>query len=121
MKNTLLAMLVCAFSSVAAAQVTVVRTGRLVDPDSGTVLIDQVIVIDGGKIQAVGKGLPIPAEAKVIDLCKMQKTPERRPSTLWFVLTGFNCNFDCPQCCVGLEAILRCAIRLRNLAFSVVE
>ena len=61
-------MLVCAFSSIATAQVTVVHAGRLVDPDSGTVLIDQVIVVDGGKIQAVGKGLAIPARARVIDL-----------------------------------------------------
>jgi len=61
-------MLVCTFSSIAAAQVTVVRAGRLVEPDSGTVLTDQVIVVDGGKIQAVGKGLAIPAGATVIDL-----------------------------------------------------
>jgi imidazolonepropionase-like amidohydrolase len=68
MKNTVFAMLVCAVSSIAAAQVTVVRAGRLVEPDSGTVLTDQVIVVDGGKIQAVGKGLAIPAGAKIIDL-----------------------------------------------------
>jgi imidazolonepropionase-like amidohydrolase len=68
MRNAIFAMLVCAFSSIATAQVTVVRAGRLVDPDSGTVLTDQVIVVDGGKIQAVGKGLAVPAGAKVIDL-----------------------------------------------------
>jgi imidazolonepropionase-like amidohydrolase len=68
MRNAFFAMLVCALPSIAAAQVTVVRAGRLVDPDSGTVLIDQVIVVDGGKIQAVGKGLAIPAKARVIDL-----------------------------------------------------
>ena len=68
MRNAIFAMLVCAFSSIATAQVTVVRAGRLVDPDSGTALIDQVIVVDGGKIQAVGKGLAVPAGAKVIDL-----------------------------------------------------
>src|SRR6266568_1802596 len=68
MKNRVFAMLVCTFSSIAAAQVTVVRAGRLVEPDSGTVLTDQVIVVDGGKIQAVGKGLAIPAGATVIDL-----------------------------------------------------
>ena len=45
MKNAFFAMLVCAFSSIAAAQVMVVRAGRLVDPDSGTVLTDQVIVV----------------------------------------------------------------------------
>jgi len=68
MKHAVFAMLVCAFSSIAAAQVTVVRAGRLVEPDSGTVLTDQVILVDDGKIQAVGKGLVIPAGAKVIDL-----------------------------------------------------
>lgn len=50
------------------AQVTVVRAGRLVDPDSGTVLSNQIIVISGNKIQAVGSALAIPVAAKVIDL-----------------------------------------------------
>src|SRR5215468_10493888 len=68
MKNAVLGVLICAFSSIATAQVTAVRAGRLVDPDSGTVLNNQVIVIDGGKIQAMGKGLAIPAGARVIDL-----------------------------------------------------
>jgi hypothetical protein len=31
---------ICVFSSIAAAQVTVVRAGRLVEPDSGTVLTE---------------------------------------------------------------------------------
>jgi len=57
-----------AFASSAVAQVTVVRAGRLVDPDSGTVLPNQVIVIKDGKIQAVGEALAIPANAEVIDL-----------------------------------------------------
>ncbi|MGA9390280.1 MAG: amidohydrolase family protein, partial [Candidatus Sulfotelmatobacter sp.] len=50
------------------AQVTVLRAGRLVDPDSGTVLSNQIIVISGNKIQAVGSDLAIPVAAKVIDL-----------------------------------------------------
>jgi imidazolonepropionase-like amidohydrolase len=52
----------------AVAQVTVVRAGRLIDPDSGTVLTNQVILIKGGRIQAVGRELALPANAKVIDL-----------------------------------------------------
>src|SRR5215468_3652757 len=68
MKNAVLGVLICAFSSIATAQVTAVRAGRLINPDSCTELSDQVIVIDGGKIQAMGKGLAIPAGAKVIDL-----------------------------------------------------
>ena len=50
------------------AQVTAVRAGRLVDPDSGTVLLNQIIVISGNKIQAVGSHLTIPAGAREIDL-----------------------------------------------------
>ena len=52
----------------AAAQVTVIRAGRLVDPDSGTVLTDQKVLIVGKKIAAVGKELSIPGDAKWIDL-----------------------------------------------------
>ncbi len=52
----------------AVAQVTVVRAGRLIDPDSGTVLTNQTIMIKDGKIQAVGRELALPADAKWIDL-----------------------------------------------------
>ena len=50
------------------SQVVVVRAGHLVDPDSGTVLTNQTIVIKDGKIQSVGAGSAVPANAKVIDL-----------------------------------------------------
>jgi imidazolonepropionase-like amidohydrolase len=50
------------------AQVTAIKAGRLVDPDAGTVLTDQVVIIQDNKVQAVGKALPIPAGANVIDL-----------------------------------------------------
>jgi len=59
MKNAIFALLLCACASF--AQLTAVRAGRLIDPDSGTVLTDQVILIQGSKIQAVGKALAIPA------------------------------------------------------------
>jgi len=57
------------------AQVTVVRAGHLIDPDMGTVLSNQQILIVGGKIQAVGTELALPADAKVIDLSKMTVLP----------------------------------------------
>ncbi len=68
MKNSLLALILLGLSSSALAQVTVVRAGRLIDPDSGTVLTNQVIMIMNGKIQAIGPALALPADAKVIDL-----------------------------------------------------
>ena len=66
MKRAIFALLLCACTSV--AQLTAVRAGRLIDPDSGTVLTAQTVLIQGNKIQAVGKGLNIPAGANVIGL-----------------------------------------------------
>jgi len=57
-----------ALGSLAAAQLTVVRAGRLIDPDSGAVLTNQLILIKDGKIQAVGNDLSLPANVPVIDL-----------------------------------------------------
>src|SRR5215470_15160478 len=69
MKNAFLFLCVVVLStSVVFAQTTAVHAGRLIDPDSGTVLTNQWIVIIGQKVQAVGPGLNIPKDAKVIDL-----------------------------------------------------
>jgi imidazolonepropionase-like amidohydrolase len=59
----------------ASAQVTAIQAGRLIDPDAATVLTDQTILIGDNKIEAVGKALPIPANAKIIDLSKMTVLP----------------------------------------------
>jgi imidazolonepropionase-like amidohydrolase len=68
LKKTILVVIALVLSQLAGAQVTVVRAGRLIDPDSGTVLTNQVIMIKDGKIQAVGSALAFPANATVIDL-----------------------------------------------------
>ncbi len=60
----------------AATVVTVIRAGRLVDVDKGTVLRDQVIVVRGSTIASV-EPYPghVPAGARVIDLSKYTVTP----------------------------------------------
>jgi imidazolonepropionase-like amidohydrolase len=69
MKKRVWGLLLCScVSLVSAAQDIVVRAGRLVDPGSGTVLVDQEILIVGNKIAAVGRGLHVPENAKRIDL-----------------------------------------------------
>ena len=68
-------LLLVLFASSAVAQVTVIKAGRLVQPDEGTVATDQVIVIRANKIEAVGPGLAIPAGATVIDLSQMTVLP----------------------------------------------
>jgi imidazolonepropionase-like amidohydrolase len=62
-------------SQAMTAQTTAVRAGRLIDPDSGTVLTDQVVLIEDNKIQAVEKNLAIPAGANVIDLSNKTVLP----------------------------------------------
>lgn len=52
----------------AQAPVTAIKAGRLVDPESGTTAADQIILVQGGRVTAVGAGLPIPSGAQVIDL-----------------------------------------------------
>jgi imidazolonepropionase-like amidohydrolase len=52
-----------------------VRAGRLIDPDSATVLTDQQILIVGNKFAAVGKQLRVPKDAKLIDLSNKTVLP----------------------------------------------
>ena len=63
-------------AAVAAAQsVTAIRAGRLIDPETGTVSTNQVILVEGSKIKAVGAEAAIPAAAAVIDLSKSTVLP----------------------------------------------
>jgi imidazolonepropionase-like amidohydrolase len=61
----------CALVSAADEQVTAIRAGKLIDPDSGAVLTGQTIIVRGGKIESVGYNVTIPPNAKIIDLSKM--------------------------------------------------
>jgi imidazolonepropionase-like amidohydrolase len=56
-------------------QVTAIRAGKLVDPQTGTTATNQVILVEGTKIKAVGSGLQIPTGATVIDLSNMTVLP----------------------------------------------
>jgi imidazolonepropionase-like amidohydrolase len=75
MRNRIFAAGLLSLCAIATAQVTAVKAGRLVDPDMGSVLSDQVILIRDHKIVEVGKALAIPSGAKVIDLSKMTVLP----------------------------------------------
>jgi len=59
----------------AGGQVTAIRAGRLVDPDAGTVAMNQVILVEKGKFIAVGAGVVIPAGAEVVDLSALTVLP----------------------------------------------
>jgi len=48
--------------------VTVIKAGKLIDTATGQVLADQIIVIKGDTIEAVGASLAVPAGATIVDL-----------------------------------------------------
>jgi imidazolonepropionase-like amidohydrolase len=76
MRNCLAILLACsALICAAAAQVTAIRAGKLIDSDSGAVLTRQTIIIRDGNIQAVGQNVAIPSGAKLVDLTNMTVLP----------------------------------------------
>lgn len=75
MKRTLLILGLLAMGAIGAlgptdseAQVTAIKAGKLVDPESSTTIDDAVILVEGPTIKAVGADVTIPAGAAVIDL-----------------------------------------------------
>ena len=54
---------------------TAVRAGRLIDPRSGAVTPNAVVLIEKGRVTAVGPALAIPEGARVIDLSALTVLP----------------------------------------------
>jgi imidazolonepropionase-like amidohydrolase len=70
--------MVCAAQSppaAPAANATVIRAGKFIDVQTGRILTNQVILVRGAKIEAVGPNIVIPKGASVIDLSKMTVLP----------------------------------------------
>ena len=59
----------------ARAQVTALRVGHLVDPETGTVSANQTILVEAGRFTAIGPNVSIPSGAKIIDLSKSYVSP----------------------------------------------
>jgi len=58
-----------------ATTVTAIRAGRLVDPETGTISSNQIILVENGRFTAIGANLAVPAGAEVIDLSKLTVLP----------------------------------------------
>lgn len=69
-----LAVGLLAVASLSAAQ-TVAITGAKVHPVSGPAMENATIVIDNGKIAAIGVGVPVPSSARIIDGAGKWVTP----------------------------------------------
>jgi len=73
--RTLLILLLVGASTPLASQVTAIRAGRLIDPETGKVATNQIILVEDGKFTAIGPGLAIPRGAEVIDLSDLTVLP----------------------------------------------
>ena len=80
-KTSPIALLVAALaalplsSTVAEAQVTAIRAGGLVDPATGTLDQNQIILVEDGVFTAVGPNVAIPPGVEVIDLSDLTVVP----------------------------------------------
>jgi len=63
------------FISPVLAQVTAIKAGKLVHPETGTTETDVVILVKGQRIQEAGTDIEIPESADVIDLSGMTVLP----------------------------------------------
>ncbi|HYX22114.1 MAG TPA: amidohydrolase family protein [Thermoanaerobaculia bacterium] len=69
------ALLALFVASASAAEVVAVKAGRLVEPKAGAVVPGAVILVENGRVKAVGPGLAIPAGATVVDLSALTVLP----------------------------------------------
>jgi len=104
----------------ATAQVTAIRAGLLVDPAAGTTARDQVILVEKGKITAVGSAAstPIPPAASVLDLSKRTVLPG-----FFDAHTHLCLNLDTQEG-AGLPALLRSllgATAIETTAYRSIE
>ena len=70
MVKRLLVILVVFAATTAAQTTTAIRAGHVIDPATGKVSNNQIILVTDGKITEVGASVTIPAGVQVIDLSK---------------------------------------------------
>src|SRR6202051_1102149 len=56
-------------------RVFAIKAGKLIDPEKGTTETNQIILVRGKNIEAVGANVSIPADARIIDLSKSTVLP----------------------------------------------
>lgn len=68
-------MVISVGAQTSSAPTTAIKAGRLIDPETATVATNQIILLEGERIKAVGPNLAIPAGATIIDLSKLTVLP----------------------------------------------
>ncbi|MFG1691109.1 amidohydrolase family protein [Gemmatimonadota bacterium] len=75
LRSFFIALLALFLFQPANAQTTAIRAGQLLDPATGQVTADQVILVEDGRITGVGPSLEIPDGALIVDLSDLTVLP----------------------------------------------
>lgn len=79
MKNkkllTVLIFITCCTIAFSQTKIKAIKAGKLIDVIGGTVLNNQIILIENNKITAIGSSITIPENAEIIDLSKSTVLP----------------------------------------------
>ncbi|MGD9346431.1 MAG: amidohydrolase family protein [Candidatus Aminicenantes bacterium] len=67
-KSIVISLLILILPVFLSAQMTVIKAGKLIDPEEATVQEDVLILLKGNRIQTIGKDIEIPEKTKIIDL-----------------------------------------------------
>lgn len=73
--SILLTVVVACIGSFAQSKIKAIKAGKVIDVLSGTVLTNQIILIDSNKIIEMGSGIAIPKDAGIIDLSNATVLP----------------------------------------------
>ena len=75
LKLVFLSLLTVLISASTHAQVTAIKAGKLLDPETGTTTANQIILIENQTIKAIGPDIKIPNGASIIDLSNRTVLP----------------------------------------------
>jgi imidazolonepropionase-like amidohydrolase len=112
--KTLIASLLLLAASPLYAEVIAIRAGTVIDPAHGTSAKDQVILVEDGKIKAMGAALTIPAGAETIDLSHEWVTPGLMDAHTHMTLTEIEGDAPFESFYLNQSSTLRGLRGLRN-------
>lgn len=74
-KFVLVSLLIILSSASTHGQVTAIKAGKLLDPETGTITANQIILIENQTIRAIGPDIKIPNGASIVDLSNRTVLP----------------------------------------------
>ena len=74
-KLILVSLLIVLNATLIRAQVTAIKAGKLLDPETSTITLNQIILIENQTIKAIGPDIKIPDGASIIDLSNRTVLP----------------------------------------------